>query len=87
MVNVKIPSDLSCDGKEKWKDCKIDFCIADIVESLQKGGIDMRGSCCGHGKSGSITLQDGRYLIIVNKINYDLDYNEACNFKKSDKFK
>jgi len=47
---------------------KIDHCIAPIVKALQKGGIDMRASCCGHGKRrGRIELQDGRTLIIDNK--------------------
>ncbi|MCK5127916.1 MAG: hypothetical protein KAR42_16785 [candidate division Zixibacteria bacterium] len=65
-VFLKIPSDLSCSGKEKWKNIKIDKCIAPIVEALQKGGIDMRGSCCGHGKGpGEINLQDGRTIKII----------------------
>ena len=64
-VRVKIAADLSHTGKESWKDTKIDSCISDIVSALQSGGIDMRASCCGHGKtSGSILLQDGRKLII-----------------------
>jgi hypothetical protein len=65
IVRVKIPADLSCDGKEKWKEVGIDSCIAPIVKALQEAGIDMDGSCCGHGKSdGSILLHDGRELII-----------------------
>ncbi len=45
---------------------KIDGCIAPIVKALQRGGIDMRASCCGHGKGrGSIHLQDGRTLLIL----------------------
>ena len=64
-VYVKIPADLSCDGREKWKYAKIDRCIVPIVRALQEGGIDMRGSCCGHGKrKGEIALQDGRTLRI-----------------------
>ena len=64
-VKVKIPADLSCTGKEHWAIRQIDRCIAPIVKALQKGGIDMRGSCCGHGKmDGYIHLQDGRILII-----------------------
>lgn len=69
-LKLKIPADLSCTGKEKWKICKIDSCIADIVEALQKAGIDMRASCCGHRKdSGNIHLQDGRVLVIVKEKN------------------
>jgi hypothetical protein len=64
-VHVKIPADLSSSGTEKWKDAQIDECIADLVETLQVGGVDMRGSCCGHGEmDGDIHLQDGRILII-----------------------
>ena len=64
-VKVKIPADLSCSGKEHWKGAKIDACIAPLVHALQVGGIDMRGSCCGHGKTkGHIDLQDGRILVI-----------------------
>ena len=67
-VRVKIPADLSCTGKEKWRECDIDSCIAPIVEALQGAGIDMRGSCCGHNKSeGDIHLQDGRVLVILSK--------------------
>ena len=66
-VRVKIPADLSSTEEEKWKDVSIDFCIADIVDALQKAGIDMRGSCCGHGRMpGYIQLQDGRLLIPTN---------------------
>lgn len=70
-VYVKIPADLSCDGKEKWKVCGIDKCIAPIVKALQDAGIDMRGSCCGHGKrEGTIALEDGRGLLIMSKKDY-----------------
>ena len=62
-VRVKIPADLSHTGEAYWKDVGIDACISDIVEALQVGGIDMRSSCCGHGKRpAEITLQDGRRL-------------------------
>ena len=64
-VFVWIASDLACDGREKWKLKQIDRCIAPIVSALSKGGIRMRGSCCGHGKGdGKISFQDGRELII-----------------------
>ena len=66
LIKVKIPSDLSSTGKSKWKKMQIDSCISDIVEVLQKGGIDMRGCCCGHNKGfGDIHLQDDRALVIV----------------------
>jgi len=64
-VLVKIPAGLAFSGKAYWTTKKIDRCIAPIVKALQKGGIDMRSSCCGHGKKdGKIELQDGRTLII-----------------------
>ena len=66
-VLVKIPADLSSTGQTKWKNAKIDTCIAPMVKALQLAGIDMRGSCCGHEKTvGDIHLQDGRLLIILN---------------------
>ena len=70
LVNVKIPADLSHTGKSRWKKARIDKCIAPIVKALQEGGIDMRGSCCGHNKrDGDIHLQDGRILIIKKEGN------------------
>jgi len=67
-VLVKIPADLSCTGFTRFKYENIDACIAPIVQALQQAGIDMRGSCCGHGKTdGNIHLQDGRILIIKQK--------------------
>lgn len=66
LVGVKIQADLSCTGKEHWTAAKIDSCIANLVHALQSGGIDMRGSCCGHGEGfGEINLQDGRTLLIL----------------------
>ena len=66
-VSVKIASDLGAEGIEKWKDCQIDSCIASLVAALQRGGVDMRGSCCGHGReNGSIVLQDGRVLLLLS---------------------
>jgi hypothetical protein len=66
-VTVKIPADLSCDGQERLKEVGVDSCIASIVSALQAGGVDMRGSCCGHGKgTGHIDLQDGRGLLILS---------------------
>lgn len=66
-ILVKIPRDLNCWALTCWKYAKIDKCIAPIVEALQNGGIDMRGSCCGHGRApGHIELQDGRIIQILN---------------------
>jgi len=66
-VQVKIPADLAAEGREKWKEAPIDACIAPLVAALQVAGIDMRGSCCGHGRGdGHIDLQDGRGLLILS---------------------
>lgn len=66
-VRVKVPADLSATGKVRWKDAQIDSCIAQLVAALQTGGVDMRGSCCGHGEHlGDIHLQDGRILLIAD---------------------
>lgn len=65
-VRVKVASHLSSTGQDKWREFGIDSCIAGIVKALQEGGIDMLGSCCGHGKvEGRIDLRDGRILKIV----------------------
>ena len=65
-VRVKIIAHRSHTGKSYWKDMPIDKCIAPIVRALQEGGIDMDGSCCGHGRcEGGIILADGRELIIL----------------------
>jgi len=53
-----------CLGEWKKK-CKIDKCIAPLVRALERGGIRMVASCCGHGKDdGCIDLLDGRILVI-----------------------
>lgn len=58
-VLVKISADLSATGVECWKIKQIDACIAPIVEALQEAGVDMRSSCCGHGRASSeILLQE-----------------------------
>ena len=65
ILSVPIHSRCSHTKKFRWADKGIDKCIAPIVRALQEGGIDMRSSCCGHGKTdGEIELQDGRKLII-----------------------
>lgn len=65
-VLVKIPEDLSCTGFSRMKFVAVDGCIASVVEALQRGCVDMRGSCCGHNKSfGEVHLQDDRVLVVV----------------------
>jgi len=62
-VRVKIAAELSHTGKTRWAVKGIDSCIAPIVNSLQKAGIDMYSSCCGHGEyKGEIELKDHRRL-------------------------
>lgn len=68
LVRVRIPADLAGGGRAKWKRMKIDACIAPLVRALQEAGVNMRGSCCGHGRGrGDIHLQDGRMLLILDK--------------------
>lgn len=44
----------------------IDFCIVDLVAALNAANIITVASCCGHKQiPGSIILEDGRELIIV----------------------
>lgn len=65
-VNVRISADLSCTGTARKRDFQIDACLAPLVEALQERGINMRSSCCGHGKAeGEITLEDGRVLLVL----------------------
>jgi len=65
ILKLKIPAHLSHTGKEYYKDCDIDKCIAPIVKTLNDGGITTICSCCGHKRGfGSIVLEDGRELLI-----------------------
>jgi hypothetical protein len=67
-LQLKIAADLNVTGQEEWKTVQIDGCIASLVAALQAGGIDMRGSCCGHGaREGFIHLNDGRALLLLSK--------------------
>lgn len=64
-LRLKTMASLSHTGEDYWRDWEIDSCIAPIVKALQDAGIDMLGSCCGHGNgNGSIVLADGRELRI-----------------------
>ena len=85
-VLVHIDADLSYTGKERRVWASIDKCIAPIVRALQRGGINMRGSCCAHGKGpGQIDLSDGRMIRIYPKVtgwperlrNYDTPRTKA----------
>lgn len=67
-VELLIPEDLSYTGYARFKPAAIDECIAPIVQALQRADINMRHSCCGHGKGeGDIHLQDGRILLVLSK--------------------
>lgn len=64
-VAVTVDASLSHEGVTLVKNKPIDECIAPIVAALERAGIHMYGSCCGHGKSdGEILLTDGRVLIV-----------------------
>lgn len=53
------------DGEMHWEYKPVDFCIADIVDALNKAGVYTRASCCGHFDGiGSIPLHDGRILYV-----------------------
>ena len=65
LVMVKMPAELSYNGKERLALKKIDSCIADIVHALNAAGIQTTTSCCGHLQADAvIDLQDGRQVII-----------------------
>lgn len=65
IVPVTIDALLSFECTTVIKEKPIDRCIAPIVSALERAGIHMFGSCCGHGTSdGEIRLIDGRRLII-----------------------
>jgi hypothetical protein len=65
-VRVTVPASLSHTGHDRSAIKGIDACIADIVDALNKGGIQTVTSCCGHGRAeGHIVLRDGRTLRIA----------------------
>lgn len=69
LVRVLVPADLSASGEAYWKLMGIDACLAPLVIALQEGGINMRSSCCGHGKGpAEIVLADGRILRIETPV-------------------
>ncbi len=46
----------------------VDSCIATIVQALNDANVATTGSCCGHGSGpGSITLADGRELLVMSR--------------------
>lgn len=64
-VAVWIAAGLSHSGRRERKVKPIDRCLAPLVAALDAGGVDMLGSCCGHGsRPGEILLVDGRTLTI-----------------------
>ena len=64
-VRVRVVARLSHTGRARLVRKPIDRCIAPIVRALQAEGLDMLGSCCGHGQAdGEILLADGRTLVV-----------------------
>lgn len=64
-VEVLVQAELNCTERTERKRVQIDRCIAPLVAALDAAGIDMRSSCCGHGKGpGEIVLQDGRRVTV-----------------------
>lgn len=67
-VRVKVVAALSHSGRDEWKVKPVDRCLAPIVGALQAGGVDMLGSCCGHGQyDGEVLLADGRVLSVSGR--------------------
>ena len=72
MLLVNIPAHLSHTGEARWEYKPIDSCIAPIVAALNDHDILTASSCCGHGEYlGSIILQDGRVLLIMDQAEYN----------------
>ena len=70
LVNVSAES--SSTGRSHWKITEVDACIAPFVEALNNFGILTANCCCGHKKSsGTIILQDGRVLVLMERAEYD----------------
>jgi hypothetical protein len=67
-LRVKVPADLNCSGCDEQRVVQVDGCITSLIGALQNAGINMRGSCCGHGRrEGYIHLQDGRILLVLSQ--------------------
>lgn len=65
-VAVHVDARISFEGVQVIKNKPVDRCIAPIVLALDRAGIFMLGSCCGHGeRPGEILLSDGRMLVIT----------------------
>jgi hypothetical protein len=66
LIEVWVHETVSYSGRREFRARPIDRCIARLVETLDRGGIYMLGSCCGHGRDpGEILLADGRTLTIT----------------------
>ncbi len=60
---------------------RIDPCIAELVHALQRAGINMVSSCCGHSaRNGWISLADGRTMVITKTGHFDV---EVCDDENS----
>lgn len=66
-MTVKWPAASSKSGEDEWMVVRVDECIADLVDGLQRRGIATRSSCCGHGEmEGYISLPNGMDLLVLN---------------------
>lgn len=74
-VLCRLPSGMT---DREWKGRSIDRCIAPLVKALQEGGINMLGSCCGHGEvKGNICLEDGRGLLVLSPEEFNTWLDDA----------
>ena len=65
-VEVTIVASHSHTGMQRRAVKEIDACLAPIVSALDRGGVLMFGSCCGHGeRPPEVLLADGRRLVIL----------------------
>lgn len=72
ILRVPIDPKLAHDGKARWDHKAIDACIAPLVYGLNRSGTFTSNCCCGHGKgAGSITLHDGRELVVIGATSSD----------------
>lgn len=66
VVSVLVPASVSCTGSDRRAQKPIDRCLAPIVKALDRAGVRMTGSCCGHGRGpATIALEDGSELVLL----------------------
>lgn len=59
-------------NRYEWEEEReVDSCIADLAETLENAGIEIKGSCCYHGDDfGVVVLRDKRMLMICDLSDY-----------------